>query len=299
MESHDEERIGYELKVNGNSSDPNYNIKTLPIAMRRMETLANLFYTVPGPKMLWQFGELGYDYSINTCENGTINSDCRLSPKPIRWDFLNDPYRRRLHDVITALLHLRNTQEVFETNIFSITPAAGKIREINLTGTNFFVKVIANVATTTEVTTPTWPQFGTWYEYYSADSVEVPDFGQPLTFSLAPGEYRIYTSQYVALPTGVNVSSTRQEKGQLAELSIFPNPSTGQVWIDFSLRELSDVQLVVTDATGRMMETRMLERSPAGFSQIQLSTESWTPGIYFVQLKDTAGGQLARRIVKL
>ncbi len=34
----------------------------------------------PAPKMMWQFGELGYDYSINTCENGTINK--RLQNKP-------------------------------------------------------------------------------------------------------------------------------------------------------------------------------------------------------------------------
>ena len=42
---------------------------------------------IPGPKMIWQMGELGYDYSINTCTNLTINNNCRLDEKPIRWDY--------------------------------------------------------------------------------------------------------------------------------------------------------------------------------------------------------------------
>ena len=30
-----------------------------------MSQAAAFFFTVPGPKLMWQFGELGYDYSIN------------------------------------------------------------------------------------------------------------------------------------------------------------------------------------------------------------------------------------------
>ena len=48
---------------------------------------AAFLLTIPGPKMIWQFGELGYDYSINTCTNGTVNNNCRLDEKPIRWDY--------------------------------------------------------------------------------------------------------------------------------------------------------------------------------------------------------------------
>ena len=28
--------------------------------------------------MIWQFGEMGYDYSINHCENGTIDESVEL-----------------------------------------------------------------------------------------------------------------------------------------------------------------------------------------------------------------------------
>jgi hypothetical protein len=39
--------------------------------------------------MIWQFGELGWEYSIFTCNNGTVNTsndaiagDCKLDTKP-------------------------------------------------------------------------------------------------------------------------------------------------------------------------------------------------------------------------
>jgi hypothetical protein len=65
-------------------------------------------YLMPGPKMIWQFGETGYDYSINHCVDGTVNNKhCRLDPKPIRWDYLDDIRRKRLLDISTGLLKLR------------------------------------------------------------------------------------------------------------------------------------------------------------------------------------------------
>ena len=33
--------------------------------------------------MIWQFGEIGYDYSINHCENGAIDEECRTAPKQL------------------------------------------------------------------------------------------------------------------------------------------------------------------------------------------------------------------------
>ncbi len=56
----------------------------------------HFFITIPGPKMIWQFGELGYDYSIDY--NG------RLGEKPVKWDYYTNPYRKYLYDMISALI---------------------------------------------------------------------------------------------------------------------------------------------------------------------------------------------------
>ena len=39
--------------------------ETKTTALKRMEMACNIFFTVPGPKMIWQFGELGYDVNID------------------------------------------------------------------------------------------------------------------------------------------------------------------------------------------------------------------------------------------
>ena len=110
MESHDEERLMYKNKQYGNiKKDGTYNIRNIPTGLKRNEMAAAFWAMQPAPKMLWQFGELGYDYSINTCENGTtISNDCRLSPKPIRWDYQNNANRLALYNVYSRLFALRN-----------------------------------------------------------------------------------------------------------------------------------------------------------------------------------------------
>lgn len=145
---------------------PLYNIKSLPVAMQRIAMMENLLYTVPGPKMLWQFGEFkGYDFTINYCENGTINPDCRTAPKPIRWDYYANPERRKLHDVTAALLTLRKEHEVFETTNFQLNIASGQVRSIFLNHPDLNVAVFANVGvSTTAVTNPAFQHIGYWYE---------------------------------------------------------------------------------------------------------------------------------------
>ncbi|MGN6401093.1 MAG: alpha-amylase family glycosyl hydrolase, partial [Flavisolibacter sp.] len=90
MESHDEERITYKNIKYGNSS-ASYNVKDTATALKRMELNAAFLFTIPGPKMIWQFGELGYDYSRCYLSSNGEGGDCdhKLDAKPIRWDYLN------------------------------------------------------------------------------------------------------------------------------------------------------------------------------------------------------------------
>ena len=66
----------------GNSSG-DYDASDLVTALRRQQLSMAFNILMPGPRLIWQFEELGYDYSINTCSDGvTINEDCRLPPSP-------------------------------------------------------------------------------------------------------------------------------------------------------------------------------------------------------------------------
>lgn len=300
MESHDEQRIAYECKINGSTS-ANYNIKSLPIGMRRLELLSNLLYTVPGPKMLWQFGEMGYDYHINYCENGTINGDCRTGPKPIRWDYLNNPHRRRLHDVVSALLNLRKNYDAFETTDFQLNIGGGALRTIRLNGTDLKVFVVANVAATGLATTVTFPDNpgGQWYEYYTGDTLNVPGSGS-LSLSLGRGEYRLYLDQYVALPAGLNPTPVREVAGLLSDVVVWPNPATDEVLrVNFTLLESSDIRLDVSDINGKLIDSQLFDNIPDGEQVLEINDHQWQPGVYFLTLRDTNGASLTRKLVKL
>jgi glycosidase len=296
MESHDEDRIAYECKTYGNSV-AGYDIKSLPIAMKRIELNSALFYTVPGPKMLWQFGEVGYDFPINYCENGTINQNCRTSPKPIRWDYQDDPYRKRLYNVTRALIHLRNTLDLLETTDFQLNTGSGKGRTIRLNSPTLKMHVVANIATTTENITPNFQNTGTWYEYFTGQVLDVTTTNAPL--SLQPGEYRIYFNELVPLPAGLIFSDAQEPtSGALRHLEIYPNPTAGWLNIDFELKETQGLVLEVSTLTGTQVETQQFENVGVGYQQINLDVTAWPAGVYFVSLRGANGNGLVKKVVK-
>ena len=104
MESHDEERQMYKTETYGNSLGT-YNTKDLNTALTRSQLSTTFFMSLAGPKMIWQFGELGYDISID--QNG------RVGKKPILWQYFDDPERKKLFDVYAAMLRLRSQFDVF------------------------------------------------------------------------------------------------------------------------------------------------------------------------------------------
>ena len=97
MESHDEERTSFKQT----EDYANYGLSTnLTNRMKQLAVNTTFFLTVPGPKMIWQFGELGYDISIEY--NG------RTGRKPIHWEYLDNADRKGLHETYTKLIALRN-----------------------------------------------------------------------------------------------------------------------------------------------------------------------------------------------
>lgn len=297
MESHDEERIGYECKTYGNTAS-GYNVRSLPIAMQRIGMLQNLFYTVPGPKMLWEFGELGYDFSINWCENGTINPDCRTAPKPIRWDYRNDPYRARLHDITRSLLHLRNTLDAFETTQFQLNIGAGQTRSIFLNGTQSDVIVVANVGITSATATATFPNTGTWYEYYSGETLNVTTTGTT-SIPLGAGQYRLYTSTFVALPDGVVTAVKEEPTDNIAGVAVTPNPGSGYFMLWFSLKKGAEVQYKLFDQLGRLIHAQTEGYLPEGDQQILIDGAAWKTGVYYLQIRTEDGAVVTRKVVKI
>ena len=94
-ESHDEQRIGYYVTANAKNNAVRNS------AYRRLGVLTVEMLLTPGPKMIWQFGELGD--AQNTKHDGGNNTD----PKTVVWNLLDDPDAMSLHDTYQALCRLR------------------------------------------------------------------------------------------------------------------------------------------------------------------------------------------------
>jgi len=182
MESHDEERIMRQCLDYG-ASNGGYNIKNLPTALDRVALGAAFLYTVPGPKMIWMFGEQGYDYSID--HNG------RTGEKPLVWSqYMQDQNRVDLYNAFSELLKLRKDHPVFTEGYFS-WDAIGATRQIKITHSTMDVVIIGNFGTSSMNISPDFPHTGTWYNYFSGQEYTYNSGAQYL---LAAGQWELFTS---------------------------------------------------------------------------------------------------------
>ncbi|WP_038268862.1 DUF4961 domain-containing protein [Zhouia amylolytica] len=223
MESHDEERLMFKNLAYGNSG-PDHNITQLSTALDRLKLAGAFFFTVPGPKMIWQFGELGYDYSIDF--NG------RVGNKPIRWDYFEDPERKAIYDLWSKLIKLKLNEPIFKTLDFKVDSGRDDgLKSIHLknssteAGAISFVTIIGNFGVTTQNIDPEFQEAGVWYEFLNENSKHiVSNTTDPI--ALAPGEFRIYGNNPSALFPNSNPPDEDSD-GVLNTDDLCPNTTLG------------------------------------------------------------------------
>lgn len=199
MESHDEERIMHKNKIWGNQDNPPYDVRDLNTGLKRTEAAAVVLLSLPGPKMIWQFGELGYDYSINCDENGNWadtpeynNGKYRLVKKPIRWSYYDIAARRSLYNTYASMNNLRNSNSTFSTKDY-IVDLSGQYKQILLKSGNNYVCTIANFDIEPVSAEVNFGKTGTWQEHFTGIQSDFQSEKQ--TIELQPGEYRVYISK--------------------------------------------------------------------------------------------------------
>jgi len=281
-ESHDEERMMYKDLQYGASSG-SYNITNLNTALKRQELAHCLLIPIPGPKMIWQFGELGYDYSIGTCSDGvTVDlANCKTSAKPVRWDYWDNQNRKHLYKVTAALNNLKKNEPVFSTTNFNID-LGGFGKRIHLNGTNNAV-VVGNFQTTSINMIPGFQHTGTWYDYFTGNSFQVNDLGA--TFFFEPGEYHVYTDYQLAVPD-LNTSLSEVMSFAKSSFMIWPNPSSNNVNLAYSMSQAAKVQIVLRDLTGRVVSS-FNTQGVSGMNQSEwnLSEENIAAGSYIISVE--------------
>ncbi|NOR87369.1 MAG: hypothetical protein GQ527_07155, partial [Bacteroidales bacterium] len=209
MESHDEERLMYKNLAYGNSYN-GYNIQEESTALGRISAVAPMYFMVPGPKMIWQFGELGYDYSINHCPDGSISEDCRTSKKPIRWDYFNDIERQEVYQTFAAMAKLKVNNDAFLYGSYG-KDIGGLVKRAWLSHTSLNVCVGSNFNVVTQSVSPNFQHNGIWYNYFTGESLDVSG-GESL--DLAAGEFYVFTDQDLGRPyVKLDLRIVREEDG--------------------------------------------------------------------------------------
>jgi 1,4-alpha-glucan branching enzyme len=281
MESHDEERLMYK-NINFGKNVVGHNTKSVDVALKRMAAAATIFYTIPGPKMLWQFGELGYDLSINHCPDGSVNNDCRVSAKPLLWNYKDNVERYALYAHIKDLNRLRTQYDIFTNGTISLPSGNNLVKQLLLKNVPYTASpsnvddmnsvVIVNFDVSEKQVTVGVPHDGAWFDYYDQGK-RIDAEANSFSISLEPGEYKIFTDVQLpeSLVTGLEVSEEKT-------LEVYPNPVSdqlvlGDVFLNVravSLYTQSGRRIVLSQVEDKIYDTRPI---PPGFYIVEIITD--------------------------
>lgn len=316
MESHDEQWLMHKARAYGAcTNDPDgsrgicgddsgtlpgpgdHNVRELDTALQRMKLAGAFFFTIPGPKMLWQFGELGYGWADGEClkPGDGSNGECRPSDpgrtaeKPVRWDYYEEENRYRLYRSWGELARLRGSSPVFTSRATEFTSGLrGDTKWIVLRHEDMDVVIAGNFGVARQAVTVDFPAAGEWFDFVSGSSGEFA--ASAVDFTLEPAEFRIYTSREVD-PAEPNVFYEVGKDGFAGLPDIFdlkanyPNPFQQSTKLTYLVPRQAGVSIRVYDLLGRLVQTLVDEEAHApGEFSVEFDADALSSGVYLARL---------------
>lgn len=272
-ESHDEERNFYKAQAFGSGTvktDSIYRISRVPLNI----AFATL---IPGPKMLWQFQEMGYDYAINSLGGRTSN-------KPSAWGWLNLAHRKAAYDTSSKIISLRKMFPIaFTEGTYSMQIGGSDWengRKISLTHADLSLVVMGNFKPDVTTTVyPTFPKTGMWYNVITGESTYIGSINT--SFPVAAGQVLIYADRRITFPSGVENPTSEDNKDFL-----FPTVTSGKVFIkDADLQN----EVNVYNIQGQQV------KSLKNVKEFDLS--EYSAGVYLVKL-NTSSVEMTGKVIK-
>lgn len=297
-ESHDEERLMFKNLAYG-ASNGTYNVQTLNTALERMKTFGAAFFTIPGPKMIWQFGELGYEFSINRCPDGSINNACRTDEKPIAFTLGYDTNvnRKAIYNTWAQIINIRNLHPVFKSKTYTVesnnlaNDPDGLITRIYVydnslpAGNLKNIVVLANYGITVRNVVPYFPYTGQWQNLMDNTTMNITSTTAPIT--LQPGEFRILGSTNGTLGTSEVNSENR------LSLQIADNPVKNGV-AKLMYTKAKNGEITIYDISGKKLDSFRL-KNETGMHELKADYQA---GTYLVHLKSDTGTAIQKMIIK-
>lgn len=290
-ESHDEERLMYKNVAFGNTSNGSHNVQDLNTALSRMSALGAVTVMVPGPKMIWHFGELGMDNSIFTCPDGSYENDgCKLATKPQpQWtnDWLTDALRSQIYEDWSKLHKLKIEEPVFEGDYAitsgNLTPRIDVFDNSIPSSELKNVIILANFDVVTQTINTNFPSgvTTTWYDLMDATGTTTVS-NSTSSISIPAGQFRILGNQ----PT--NVLSVDEEA--LFGFTIYPNPTNSSFSVNVNVSNIE-----VYDLTGKLVKSFKGDFTRTDTFDIS----ALNSGIYMVKVQNNDNQILTSKLIKI
>ncbi len=290
-ESHDEERLMFKNVAYGNTSNSAHNVQDLNIALSRMSALGAVSTMVPGPKMIWHFGDLGMDNSIFTCNDGSFNDDgCKLDTKPQpQWtnNWLTEALRAEIYNDWARLHALKINEPVFEGD-YSITSGnfTPRIDIFDTSIPNTELKnviILANFDVTSQTVNTDFPSgvTSTWYDLMDP-SGNTTVSNSTTTITIPAGQFRILGNQ--------QAETLSIDEEVLLGFSIYPNPATTAFNVSINV---SDIEIY--DLTGKLVKS-----FKGDFNRTdRFDISSLNTGMYIVKVANNNNQIKTTKLVKL
>ena len=192
IETHDEERVAYKAIKNGQSW-----VKSDWAAIsKRLQAVYAFHFLTPYPKMMWQFGELAYDVSINANDKGVVGSgdEYRTHRKPVRWNYLNNPDRKAVYDALSKVITWRTSHEDYYGQE-NLSVHTWNVADANMGGKTLVmdkVIVVANFTNAQTATTVNVPNTGEWTNLMTGEKIQL---GSSHSVTLAGSDYIVLVKE--------------------------------------------------------------------------------------------------------
>ncbi|MDG1276707.1 MAG: alpha-amylase family glycosyl hydrolase [Algoriphagus sp.] len=286
QESHDEERVMWET-LNFGATSP-INLKQLENAVNRNQLMTAFYFTIPGPKMIWQFGEFGYDQELN---------NDRLGIKPTKWNYLDNPERQRLFQLYQEMISLKDAHQVFNKPEKTTLTLSGAVKSIILESEDMDVVLHGNFGLSSVGNIPlTFPKTGKWYNYFTGEEFNVTN--TTINFSLRSSEFYLFTDKKLPTPAkGILqedfVTSVPKEINLNGSFKMYPVPTSGELIIELP-NEMAGSNYRIVDMTGRPL---IEGKTGANTQKLELDVRNIKAGIYIFEAYDTKN-VLVKRFIK-
>ncbi|MFM2230160.1 MAG: 1,4-alpha-glucan branching enzyme GlgB [Bacteroidota bacterium] len=283
-ESHDEERVGYKALNEAGQTQGN-----LAKLHTRMAAMGSVLFLVPGPKMIWHFGELGMTNSLWTCNAGNVsysNPDCKLDTKPQpQWtnNWMADANRLNVYNTWSKLMNLRASQNVFENGSYSWNISnTGRPRLDVWTSTSSsanlsYVIVLTNFSDATYNAVGGFPFTGTWANLMDNSTFNVTNVN--MAISIEPGGFRVFGNQPALNTTNFDV---------LQFIELAPNPASNAFMVNADVKNVALYTL-----TGQLVKS---------FENVSInqsySIEELSKGMYIAKIEVANGLSKTVKLIK-